>query len=158
MTEIRFPVFVSPRASIIILAWRQEGHLVNCLRALRASLSREIPYEIVLLANGSPQRLVDRVRRLTEGVTLVQVSANLGFSGGCNLAVETSRGEYVVLLNDDTAIEPGWLEWLVATADAHPSAGAVGSLILFPDGRIQEAGSIIWADGSTAPVGRGSSE
>jgi hypothetical protein len=50
---------------------------------------------------------------------------------------------------------PGWLEALVETADRHPDAGAVGSLILFPDGAIQEAGSIAWSDGSTLAVARG---
>src|SRR5262249_40362411 len=52
---------------------------------------------------------------------------------------------------------PGWLEALVETADRHPDAGAVGSLILFPDGAIQEAGCVVWRDGSTVGVSRGAS-
>ena len=64
------------------------------------------------------------------------------------------HGEYIVLLNDDAIVEPGWLDWLVQTADTRPDAGAVGGSVLFPDGRIQEAGSVIWNDGSTMPVGR----
>lgn len=60
-----------------------------------------------------------------------------------------------MLLNDDIEVLPGWLESLVETADRHPDAGAVGSLILFPAGAIQEAGSIAWRDGSTLSVGRG---
>ena len=58
----------------------------------------------------------------------------------------------MVLLNDDAIVEPGWLDWLVQTADTRPDAGAVGGFVLFPDGRIQEAGSVIWNDGSTMPV------
>jgi glycosyltransferase involved in cell wall biosynthesis len=60
-----------------------------------------------------------------------------------------------MLLDDDATVERGWLEWLVATADANPQAGAVGSCILFPDGRLQEAGSVIWREGWTTGVGRG---
>ena len=95
-----------------------------------------------------------RCRSQTDGVRLVEAQANLGFGGGCNLGASVARGEYLVLLNDDCIVAPGWLEWLVSTADANPQAAAVGSLVLFPDGRIQEAGSVIWADGSTMPVGR----
>ncbi len=59
------------------------------------------------------------------------------------------------MLNDDTEIQPGWLEALIETADAHPDVDAVGSRILHPDGTLQEAGSVVWRDGSTVGVGRG---
>ena len=82
--------------------------------------------------------------------------ANLGFGGGCNLGAAHARAPYLVFLNDDVVVRPGWLEELVLTADARPDAGAVGSRILFEGGEVvQEAGSVIFADGSTAPVGRG---
>ncbi len=88
------------------------------------------------------------------GIHLIEAFANLGFASACNLGASVARGEYLMLLNDDAVVAPGWLEWLVSTADSNPRAGAVGSVVLFPDGRIQEAGSVIWADGSTMPVGR----
>jgi hypothetical protein len=80
---------------------------------------------------------------------------NLGFGGGNNYAAARARGEYLVFLNDDAVVLPGWLDSLVRTAQAHPNAGAVGSRILFLDGSLQEAGGIIWSDGSTRPLGRG---
>jgi hypothetical protein len=61
----------------------------------------------------------------------------------------------LVFLNDDTEVEAGWLEALVEVADSDSRAGAVGSCVLFPDGSVQEAGSIVWRDGSITAYGRG---
>ena len=66
-----------------------------------------------------------------------------------------SLGEFIVFLNDDAEVLPEWLEALVDTADRFPDAGAVGSLILFPDGAVQEADAITWRDGSTPCLSRG---
>ena len=154
--RVRFPSFDRPRVSVLILAWRQRDHLLSCLRALHERVGGGVPFEVVILFNAASDDVEDAVRSTVEGATLIKSEANLGFSGGCNLAATRARGEYLVLLNDDALVEAGWLEWLVATADAHPAAGAVCSCVLFPDGRIQEAGSVIWNDGSTMPVGRGS--
>ena len=151
---VLFPRFESPRASILIVAWKQRDHLLACLRALRQRLGTDIPYEVILVFNGPPE-VEDSVREVVEGATFLRSAVNLGFAGGCNLAARTAKGEYLVLLNDDAVIEPGWLERLVAAADADPGAGAVSSCVLFPDGQVQEAGSIIWRDGSTMPIGRG---
>lgn len=144
----------TPRVSIVIVAWKQLDLLVSCLRSISETVGGAVAYEVIVVSNDAPQVLKDTLKSQVEGIRLVESQVNLGFGGGCNLGVSVARGEYVVLLNDDAIVAPGWLEWLVATADANPRAGAVGSLILFPDGRIQEAGSIIWADGSTMPMGR----
>jgi len=154
MFHLRFRPSNCPRASIIILAWRQADLLLACLRSLAETLSGEVAYEVIVVSNDAPQSILDALRRSVEGVRLVRAEANLGFAGGCNLGVAAARGEYFVLLNDDVVVAHRWLDWLVATADANSNAGAVGSLILFPDGTVQEAGSIIWSDGSTMPVGR----
>ena len=154
MSRLVFPPVQRPRASIILLAWKRVDLLLTCLRSLSDSIGRRVEYEVVVASNDAPQSSRDALRSQTEGVRLVEAQANLGFGGGCNLGASVARGEYLVLLNDDCIVAPGWLEWLVSTADANPQAAAVGSLVLFPDGRIQEAGSVIWADGSTMPVGR----
>jgi GT2 family glycosyltransferase len=107
------------------------------------------------MLNGAAPEVEAFVHMKAGGVRLAHSRVNLGFAGGNNRAAECARGEYLVLLNDDTLVEPGWLDWLVSAADANPRAGAVGSCVLFSDGRIQEAGSLIWSDGSTMPVARG---
>jgi GT2 family glycosyltransferase len=144
-----------PRVSIVLLVWIRVDHLVACLQSIRARVGSSCSYEVVLVLNGAAPGAVDAIAASMTGVRTVVSDVNLGFGGGCNLGAAHSRGDYLVFLNDDTVVEDGWLEHLVATADANPRAGAVASRILFPDGRLQEAGSVIWRDGSTAGVGRG---
>jgi O-antigen biosynthesis protein len=155
MRAIEFPAGPSPRVSILILAWRQPTLLESCLRAIVETCGNTVAYEVIVVLNDATPQVEDFVRSNVRGARLVHSRVNLGFAGGNNRAASEARGEYLVLLNDDTSVEPGWLDWLVATADANPRAGAVGSTILFADGRIQEAGSILWNDGSTMPIGRG---
>ena len=147
----------TPRVSIIIPTLG--GHLIfGCLESLRRNISTAMAYEVVVVANGPSAAHLATVPELSSPVVRVATSAvNLGFGGGCNRGAAEASGEFLVLLNDDVEVQPGWLEALVETADRHPDAGAVGSLILFPDGTIQEAGSIVWRDGSTVAVSRGDS-
>ena len=145
----------APRISIVIPTLGNP--LVRqCVDSLRRTIDPTLACEVVLVANGVPATALEPI--LAPGSPCVRVVAapvNLGFGGGCNLGAAESRGEFLVFLNDDTEVLPGWLDALVATADAFPDAAAVGSMILFPDGTIQEAGCIVWRDGSTLGVGRG---
>jgi GT2 family glycosyltransferase len=129
------------------------------LRRTLVSLSRYIghavPSETIIWMNGASPEVATVVHEEVSGAVVGASDVNLGFAGGNNRAAALARGHYLILLNDDAEVEPGWLENLVQTADSHPEAGAVGSRILFPDGRLQEAGSLLWADGSAYPVGRG---
>jgi GT2 family glycosyltransferase len=157
MQRVKIPIVDHPRASIILIAWKQLERLLGCLSSIADTVRRDDTlYEVIVVSNDAPTAITDVLKRSVEGIRLVEAEANLGFSGGCNLGASVARGEYLVFLNDDARVAPGWLQWLIETADANPRAGAVGSLILFPDGTVQEAGSVLWADGSTMPVGRGS--
>ena len=79
---------------------------------------------------------------------------NGGFIAACSDGIALSRGEYVVLLNNDTVPQPGWLDSLIGTFAVHPRAGLVGAQLLYPDGRLQESGGIVFADGSAWSYGR----
>ena len=79
---------------------------------------------------------------------MLRNESNAGFVRSCNLGAEKARGEFLVFLNNDTQVTPGWLRALRETFDFEPEAGLVGSKLIFPDGRLQEAGGIIWRDGS----------
>ena len=146
-----------PRVSIVIPTLGS-ALIGKCLESLRQNIGASIAHEIVIVANGpSAFPLANAAMTASAAVRVVHAAANLGFAAGCNRGAAESSGEFLVFVNDDVEVLPGWLEALVDTADRHPDAGAIGSLMLAADGTIQEAGSIVWRDGSTMGVGRGGS-
>ena len=155
MTEIRLAECEQPRASVIVLTRRDGGSLRACLRSLVRNVGPEMAWELILVLNAADADVVAFCEHEVSGARIERCYVNLGFPGGSNLAAAGARGELLVFLNDDTEVAPEWLEALVASADEHPRAGAIGSRLLFPDGSIQEAGGVIWRDGTTAQVGRG---
>lgn len=153
MNSISLPQADQPRASIIILAWRSSAYLLRCLQTVADNAGGLTPYEVILALNEPGAELTALVRQQVRGARVESSRVNLGFGGGCSLGAAVARGEFLVFLNDDAEVEPGWLDALVTTAEAHPEAGAIGSRVLFPDGRLQEAGSVIWNEGGTYAVG-----
>ena len=89
-----------------------------------------------------------------ENLRVVRNDRNLGFGGACNRGISLARGEFVCFLNDDTLVTPGWLDVLLETARAQPRCGGVGAKLVHPSGLLQEAGGIIWRDGSNSGYGR----
>jgi GT2 family glycosyltransferase len=155
---IDLPQPSSPRVSVIIPAAGEPGLLRACLRSLAKNGPREIPFETIVVLNAVAAETggaAEVTPREAPGVRFVRPGVNLGLAGAGNRGRSLARGEYLVLLHDDAEVEPGWLEALVETADRHAEAGAVGGKVLFPDGRLQNAGMILWRDGSTSPAWAG---
>jgi glycosyltransferase involved in cell wall biosynthesis len=88
------------------------------------------------------------------GIRVVRHKENQGFIRGCNAGAKMARGQYVLFLNNDTIVEPNWLDALVTTFDTVPSVGLVGAKLIYPNGKLQEAGGVIWNDGSGWNYGR----
>lgn len=143
-----------PTASIIILTRHEPQRFGRCLAALER-LPDSVSREILILLNGADADMRAVVDTPRGRAKVLESPINLGFAGGCNMVAAAAEGRYLAFLNDDTEVEAGWLESLVETADADPRVGAVGSCLLFLDGSVQEAGSIIWRDGSTTGLNRG---
>jgi GT2 family glycosyltransferase len=142
------------RVSIIVLAYRHVENLTKCLESLRKHVPPDIAHETIVFSNGLGVEALIEVQRRFPNVRLRFSPVNLGFAGGCNSAARHACGEYLVLLNDDAEVEPGWLESLIDAFELEPGVGAVGSRILRPDGSVQESGSVIWSDGFALGVGR----
>jgi O-antigen biosynthesis protein len=145
-----------PVASILVLCQDNLELLGECLASVaRSTDAAATPYEVIVLFQQMSRAAVDSFLTGVSGVRALHAGLNLGFGGGNNFAAKHARGTYLVFLNDDAAVQPGWLGALIAAAEADETVGAVGSRILFPDGRLQEAGVVIWSDASCYPLGRG---
>ncbi len=95
-----------------------------------------------------------RLQRECSNIRVLSNQENLGFVGGNNAGASLATAENLVFLNNDTEPQPGWLEALLGAMDADPRAGAVGAKLVYPDGRLQEAGGIIFSDASGWNYGR----
>ena len=149
--KIDLPWSSSPRVSVIIPATASLDLLLATLRSIARNAPRHIPIETIVVLNASVAQHVDAVNELVNGVLLIPSQVNLGLAGAGNRGRSVARGDLLVVLHDDAEIEPGWLEALVDTADAHPEAGAIGGKVLFPDGRLQNAGMVLWRDATSSP-------
>jgi GT2 family glycosyltransferase len=132
-----------PRASIIIVAYGRRDVTEACLASLDAALGDAIgdTWELVLVDNASPDDTLELLRAWGDVATVVALTENRNFSGGCNAGAAAASGEVLVFLNNDTVVGPGALEALVDQA-TEPGVGAVGPRLLYPDGTIQHAG--VW--------------
>ncbi len=146
------PAAPAPQASIVIPVYGQMAHTLACLRALAAHPPR-VPIEIIVVDDGSPDATAATLPQVA-GLRYHRRAANGGFIAACNDGAALARGEYLVFLNNDTVPQPGWLDALLATFEAEPGTGLVGAQLLYPDGRLQEAGGIVFSDGRGWNYGR----
>ncbi len=146
------PTSTTPRVSIIVPVYNQLHHTRNCLQAL-ADTAGSAAFEVIVVDDGSSDATADEIPRIG-GVRFHKNPQNLGFIGACNAGAALAQGKYLCFLNNDTAVQPGWLEPLLATFDQFERVGLVGSRLIYPDGRLQEAGGIVFNDGSGWNYGR----
>jgi GT2 family glycosyltransferase/ubiquinone/menaquinone biosynthesis C-methylase UbiE len=112
-----------PLVSVIIPHQAGAEVLVHCLQALTQDRSNP-DIEIIVVDNASKDGSVEEAQARFPSIQVLGLEENQGFAGGCNRGIEASRGAYVLLLNDDTEVEPGCLAGLVRVAEANPDVGA----------------------------------
>jgi GT2 family glycosyltransferase/glycosyltransferase involved in cell wall biosynthesis len=142
------------RVTVIVPAYGNFALTYRCLYAL----AHRTPPELLtrtILADDRPEHPVAPLLSGFAGLEVRVNGQNLGFLRSCNAASMEARGEYVVFLNNDAIVLPGWLGPMVETAAADPRVGMVGGMILAPDGRIQSAGEVIGEDGWSSAHGEG---
>jgi GT2 family glycosyltransferase len=140
-----------PDVSIIVPVYGKLDLTAQCLRSISmcAETSR---YEVIVIDDASPDATPMWLAQCS-GIRVLTNSENIGFLRSVNKAAATARGEVLCLLNNDTEVTTGWLDALVRRLQSAEDIAMVGAKLLFGDGRVQEAGSVIFADASTRAVG-----
>jgi GT2 family glycosyltransferase/SAM-dependent methyltransferase/glycosyltransferase involved in cell wall biosynthesis len=151
--EIRFPAFAQPVASLVVTAHRGAEITAACLRSI-AEHTEGPAYEVIVVDDAADAENA----RLWEQVTGAQILVNdpgIGYLRSVNRGAAAARGRYLVLMNNDVEVRLGWLRALVVRVESAPDVGAVAAKLLYPDGRVQEAGGIVFRDASAANFGNG---
>jgi GT2 family glycosyltransferase/glycosyltransferase involved in cell wall biosynthesis len=146
LTSICFPQHEEVDVSIIIPVFNQLEYTHACLASLQ-TVEEQTRFEIIIVDDCSTDKTAEVLPEV-DGITYLLNEKNSGFVASCNRGAQKARGKYLVFLNNDTLVKPGWLTALLDTFKEERRAGIVGSKLLYPDGRLQEAGGIIWQDAS----------
>ena len=147
-----------PTVSIIIPSYNKIDYTEKCLVALQETLPRSFRGEIIVVDDASTDETAARLDELVDiekRLKVVSTPQNVGFILACNRGAEVASSEIIIFLNNDTIPLPGWFQPLLQVFDNYRDAGAVGGKLIYPDGRLQEAGSVIFADGSGLNFGKG---
>ena len=151
---LAFKQSIRPKVSIIIPVYNNYLTTLSCLHSIaRHTPSNEIEFEVIIADDCSTDETATIEDRIN-GLTVVRGEQNQGFLLNCNNAMSHAKGDLVALLNNDTNVQAGWLNELIAPLDQDASIGITGPMFLYPDGRVQEAGGIIFSDASGWNYGR----
>jgi GT2 family glycosyltransferase/SAM-dependent methyltransferase/glycosyltransferase involved in cell wall biosynthesis len=150
---ILLPEYENPKVSLVIPLYAHAELTRACLESIREQTAH-VSYEVILVddeADEDTKRLLDAVR----GATIVRNESNLGYLRSVNRGASAARGRWLVLFNNDTEVTRGWLVAMLGCAESADDVGVVTPKFLYPDGSLNEAGAIVWRDGTGVNYGRG---
>ena len=152
--DLRFTFNDKPTVSIVIPVYNNYLTTLACLHSIKKNTDSDVAsYEVIIADDCSTDQTCDIAANI-EGLRVVRPTRNLGFLKNCNHAMQAAKGEFIVLLNNDTNVQSCWLPELLSPLVADRNVGVTGPMFLYPDGRLQEAGGIIFSDASGWNYGR----
>ncbi len=146
LKPISFPEVAEPVVSVIIPAHNKVNVTYYGLCALLLAHNKT-SFEVIVVDDASTDETAE-LETLVSGIRVIHNTEAQRFIRACNSGVAEARGEYIVLLNNDTEPTVGWLDALVDAFGRFDNVGLVGSKLLYPDGALQDAGGIIWGSGN----------
>src|SRR5439155_2256527 len=149
--SIKFDAPDEVEVSIVIPVLNKLKFTLECLTSVMRH-SSAISYEVILVDDASVDR-TEEILSCVRNLVYVRNKNNLGFVRACNIGADSAKGKYLLFLNNDTQVTENWLKPLVDTFKEYDHVGAVGPKILFPDGRLQEAGALVNRDGTSRLIG-----
>ena len=149
---LNFEAVQNPTVSIIIPAYNQVEYTYHCLESILEN-TKDVTYEVIVADDQSTDDTT-KLAQTARGIRISRTPQNMGFLKNCNLAAKQAKGKYILFLNNDTRVQPQWLSSLVELIESDPTIGMVGSKFVYPDGRLQEAGGILWSNGTGWNYGR----
>ena len=149
--RLAFPAVDRPLVSILIPVFNHVTLTLECLTTIERH-TRDVSYEIIVADDASTDETAEIIASLAN-VCHVRQPENLNFLRNCNAAAKRARGRYLVILNNDAQVTPGWLTALVAAFESSQNVGAVGPKFVYPNGRLQEAGASLNPDGTSKMIG-----
>lgn len=147
-----FPKVEKPQVSIVIPIYNKFIYTYNCLKSILENTDVG-QYEIIIVDNDSTDNTPEMLSDI-KGVHILGNESRRAFSRCFNIGADKARGEYLVFLKDDTIVTQNWLDELLDAFKHRPDTGLVGSKLINPDGRLIEAGGIVWNDASWWDYGK----
>ena len=149
---VRVPPTDAPLMSIVVVTFNAWEWTERALQAVVANT--DVAYELIAVDNASSDGTPDALAGV-EGAVLLRNDENRGFGVAAMQGVMRSRAPYVLLLNSDALVGPGYAQPLLQVLEREPDVAAVAARLLHTDGTLQEAGSVLWGDGRADNVGDG---
>jgi O-antigen biosynthesis protein len=150
---IALPEYENPKVSLIVPLYAHAELTRACLHSIRENTAH-VRYEVILVddaADDDTKRLLDGVA----GAKIIHNEKNLGYIRSVNRGAAAARGRWLVIFNNDTEVTRGWLAAMLACAESADDVGVVTPKFVYPDGTLNEAGAIVWRDGTGMNYGRG---
>lgn len=150
--QIEFKYEKKPLVSIIMPVYNQFEFTYQCLHSILEN-TKNVSYEIILSDDCSNDETIN-AKQYFKNIIILRNEKNQGFINTCNKAAKVANGEYLLLLNNDTVVLANWLLKMLEIFYEDSKVGIVGSKLIYPNGLLQEAGGIVWKDGSAANFGK----